>query len=239
MGFRLNLKIKKMKKIIYTLIIVLTISTVKAQNLDFSLGTDLVSSYVWRGAYQTSAAVQPAMGLSVSGFSLSAWGSVPIMGGAKEVDFTAAYEIAGFTLAITDYWWAGEGAYKYFMYESKRTEHLFEASLCYTLPIEKFPIGIFWNTMFAGGDYLADGDRAYSSYAEVSLPFRIKTVDLGLSMGLTPWESIYAEDFSVIHIGLKATKELKITESFSVPISGEIITNPRSEDIFLVFGVSF
>ena len=228
-----------MKKIIYILVAVLTVSAVKAQKADFSLGTDIVSSYVWRGAYQTSAAVQPAMGLSISGFSLSAWGSIPVLGEAKEVDFTAAYEVAGLSIAVTDYWWAGEGAYKYFMYESKRTEHFFEASLGYTLPVEKFPLSFSWNTMFAGGDYLANGDRAYSSYAEVSLPFKVKDVDLGFSVGLTPWESIYAEDFSVIHVGLKASKELKITDSFSLPISGEIIANPRYEDIFFVFGVSF
>ena len=228
-----------MKKIIFTLVIVLTTSAIKAQEVEFSLGTDIVSSYVWRGAYQTSAAVQPAMGISVSGFSLSAWGSIPVIGEAKEVDFTASYEIGGLSLAITDYWWAGEGAYKYFMYESKRTEHVFEATLGYTLPIEKFPLSISWNTMFAGGDYLADGDRAYSSYAEVSLPFKIKTVDLGLTMGVNPWESNYAEDFSVLHIGLKAAKELKITDSFSLPVSGEVIVNPRYEDIFFVFGVSF
>ena len=227
-----------MRKIIFTLMIVLTISTVKAQGVDFLLGADLFSSYVWRGAYQTSAAVQPAMGLRVSGFSLSAWGSIPVMGEAKEVDFTVAYEIAGLSLAVTDYWWAGEGAYKYFMYESKRTAHLFEGTLGYTLPIEKFPLSISWNTMFAGGDYLADGDRAYSTYITASYPFKIKAVDLGLSMGLTPWKSIYADDFSVIHIGLKASKELKVTDHFSIPVSGEIITNPRSEDIFFVFGIS-
>ena len=227
-----------MKKIIFTLIIVFTTSAIKAQEVDFSLGADIVSSYVWRGAYQTSAAVQPAMGLSVSGFSLSAWGSIPVLGEAKEVDFTAAYEIAGLSLAVTDYWWAGEGAYKYFMYESKRTEHLFEGTIGYTLPIKKFPLSIAWNTMFAGADYKADGVRAYSTYITTSCPFKIKDVDLGVSLGLTPWESIYADDFSVIHIGLKASKELKITDSFSIPISGEIIANPRSEDIFFVFGVS-
>ena len=227
-----------MKKIIFTLIIVLATSVVKSQGVDFSLGADLVSSYVWRGAYQTSATVQPAMGLSVSGFSLSAWGSIPVMGEAKEVDFTAAYKIAGLSFAVTDYWWAGEGAYKYFMYESRRTAHLFEGAIGYTLPVEKFPLSISWNTMFAGGDYLADGDRAYSSYASISLPFSIKTVDLGLSVGITPWKSIYAEDFSVIHIGLKAAKEVKVTDGFSIPVYGEIIVNPRNEDIFFVCGIS-
>ena len=228
-----------MKKILFTLVTVLATSAVKAQEVDFSLGADIVSSYVWRGAYQTSAAVQPAMGLSVSGFSLSAWGSIPVIGEAKEVDFTAAYEFAGLSLAVTDYWWAGEGAYKYFMYESKRTAHFFEGTIGYTLPMEKFPLSISWNTMFAGGDYLADGDRAYSTYITASYPFKIKTVDLGLSVGLTTWESIYAEDFSVINVGFKAAKEQKITDSFSVPVSGEIIASPRSEDIFFVFGVSF
>ena len=228
-----------MKKYIFIIIIILTTSAIKAQDVDFSLGADIVSSYVWRGAYQTSAAVQPAMGISVSGFSLSAWGSVPVLGEAKEVDFTAAYEIAGLSLAVTDYWWAGEGAFKYFRYDNKKTEHVFEATIGYSLPIEKFPLSITWNTMFAGGDYLGDGNRAYSSYAELSFPFKVKTVDLGLSLGLNPWESNYAEDFSVIHIGLKATKELKITDRFSIPVYGEVITNPRSEDIFFVFGISF
>ena len=228
-----------MKKIIFTLIIILTTSAGKAQGVDFSLGTDIVSSYVWRGAYQTSAAIQPSMGLSVSGFSLSAWGSVPFHGTAKEVDLTAAYEIAGLSLAVTDYWCVDEGSYKYFMYDSKRTAHIFEGTIGYALPIEKFPLSVSWNTMFAGADYLEEGDRAYSSYVEISFPFKIKTVDIGLSVGLNPWKSNYADDFSVINAGLKATKELKITDSFSLPISGEIIANPRYEDVFFVFGVSF
>jgi Bacterial protein of unknown function (Gcw_chp). len=227
-----------MRKVIYALVIFFSISAIKAQEVEFSLGADIVSSYVWRGAYQTSAAIQPAMGLSVSGFTLSAWGSVPFTGGVKEVDFTASYEIAGLLFAINNYWWAGEGDYKYFMYESKRTTHLFEGSVEYTLPVEKLPLTFSWNTIFAGGDYPEDGCRAYSTYISASYPFKIKTVDLGLSLGLNPWKSIYAEKFSVIHVGLKASKELKITDSYSIPISGEIIINPRNEDIFFVFGIS-
>ena len=218
---------------------VLTIGTAKAQELDFTIGADLVSSYIWRGSYQTSTGVQPAMGLSVGGFSLSAWGSVPFEGIAKEVDFTASYEIAGLSLAITDYWWAGEGVGKYFMYESRRTDHLFEATVEYTLPVEKFPLSLSVNTMFAGADYSkADGKRAYSTYISAAYPFSIKSVDLSASIGMTPSEGIYAEDFSVVSIGLKASKELKITDSFSLPVFGEIITNPRSEEVFFVFGVS-
>ena len=227
-----------MKRILYTLIMILAVSSVKAQKTDFSLGADVVSSYVWRGAYQTSAAVQPAMGMSVAGFSLSAWGSVPFKGEAKEVDFTATYQIAGISLAITDYWWAGEDAFRYFSYAKGKTDHLFEGTVDYQLPIEKFPLSLSVNTMFAGADYKPDGKRAYSTYISASYPFSVKKIiDLEASLGVTPSQGIYADEFALVHIGLKASKEVKITEHFSLPIFSEVIANPKSQDIFFVFGV--
>ena len=231
-----------MKKIVYILIVVLAIGTAKAQDVEFTVGADVVSSYIWRGGYGSGASIQPSVGLSVIGFSFSAWGSTPFEGSTayKEVDFTASYEIAGLTIALTDYWWEGEGVGKYFMYESKKTDHLFEATLEYTLPIEQFPLSLSVNTMFAGADHIkANGDRAYSTYISAAYPFSVNSVDLSASIGLTPSEGIYAEDFSVVNIGLKASKEQKITDSFSLPVFGEIITNPRSEETFFVFGISF
>ena len=227
-----------MKKYIYAFALLLVVGTTKAQKVDFTVGADIVSSYIWRGSYQTSTAVQPAMGINVGGFSLSAWGSVPFEGIAKEVDFTASYETAGLSLAVTDYWWAGEGAQKYFMYESKKTAHLFEGIVGYTLPCEKFPLSLSWNTLFAGADYLADGDRAHSTYISAAYPFSIQGIGLSASLGFTPWKGIYADDFSIVNIGLKSSKEIKITGSFSLPVFGEVITNPRSEEIFFVLGIS-
>ncbi|MDR2621026.1 MAG: hypothetical protein LBC48_00415, partial [Dysgonamonadaceae bacterium] len=86
-----------MKKLILVLaVLVWACSNVKAQEsgLNFSVGADLVSSYVWRGAYQTKTSFQPAASLSISNFSLSAWASTEIIGSQKEVDFTAGYSIA-------------------------------------------------------------------------------------------------------------------------------------------------
>lgn len=212
----------------------------KDDKISFDLGADLVSSYVWRGAHQTSVAVQPSMGLTVGGFSVTAWGSVPFSGTAKEVDFTVGYEIAGFSVAITDYWWAGEGAYKYFEYSAHQTEHHFEASLSYSLPTEKFPLSLSWNTMFAGEDYYkVDGERAYSTFISAAYPFSIKEIDLEAEVGITPWEGMYADDFSIVSIGLKAAKEIRITDEFFFPAFAQIIANPESQDIFFVFGLSF
>jgi hypothetical protein len=211
----------------------------KNGKVSFSLGADFVSSYVWRGAYQTGFSVQPAMGIETYGFSLSAWGSTDIAGkGFKEVDFSFGYTIAGFSVAITDYWWMGEGHRRYFKYKNKETDHLFEGTISHTLPSEKFPLRLSWNTMFAGADYKADGDRAYSTCVELLYPFAIKDIHLDLSLALTPWESLYADDFAVVNVGIGALKTLKITDSFSLPVFGKVMANPENEDIFFVFGFS-
>jgi hypothetical protein len=244
-----------MKKVILAIAVLTgTFGASKAQ--EFSVGADVVSSYVWRGVYQGGGvSIQPAIGFSVGGFSLGAWGSSNFSGGNKEVDFTVGYEISGVSLSITDYWWAGEGAYNYFQYGEDETSHVFEATVGYTLPIEKFPLSLAWSTVFAGADGLnKDGKKAYSSYLELSYPFTVKDMALSASVGIVPWGTTlygvgveetglpnYRPDssFSIVNISLKASKEIKITDSFALPVFGQVIANPRSEDIFLIFGVSF
>ncbi|MDR1633070.1 MAG: hypothetical protein LBR97_09405 [Dysgonamonadaceae bacterium] len=235
-----------MKKLILVLaVLVWACSSVKAQEsgLNFSVGADLVSSYVWRGAYSAKASFQPAASLSIGNFSLSAWASTEIVDldevrSQKEVDFTAGYSIAGLSLAITDYWWEGEGAYKYLKY-GDGTAHLWEGSLGYTLPVESFPLSLSANVIFAGADKKEEEDKNnYSTYIEAFLPFAIKDINLSASLGATPGKGLYASQASVVNISLKASKEIKITDSFSLPVFGQIILNPNAEDIFFVFGIS-
>lgn len=211
------------------------------EGLNFSVGADLVSSYIWRGTYQTGFSVQPGVGLEVSGFSVSAWSSTDLFGGGfKEVDFTLGYSISGISLAITDYWWAGEGAYKYFNYKKETTDHLWEATIGYTLPVTSFPLSLSLNTFFTGNDAVKlNGKRAYSTYIEADFPFSVKSVNLDAIVGMTPGEGLYATGASVVNLSLKASKELKITDNFSLPVFGQIIANPRLEDIYFIFGITF
>jgi hypothetical protein len=261
-----------MKKLVLVLaVLAWTCSNVKAQEsgVNFSVGADVVSSYIWRGAYSAKASFQPAASLSVGNFSLSAWGSTEIVGSQKEVDFTLGYSIGNLSLAITDYWWEGEEAFKYFNYKDG-TAHLWEGSINYTLP-ESFPLSLSVNTMFAGNDkrnnpnyfknyYEEDGEVSksyfakkaeddewdendwkkpvYSTYIEAAFPFAIKDVNLTASLGGTIGAGLYADQASVVNIGLKASKEIKISDSFSLPVFGQIIFNPNQENIFFVFGFS-
>lgn len=213
------------------------LGTTGAQAQEFTVQGDIVSSYVWRGMYQGGgAAFQPTLGFGVENFSVTAWGSTNFSGGNKELDLTLAYKFgeAGPTLTVADLWWEGEGAYKYFNFESHDTGHHFEAGLSYTLPIEKFPLSVAWYTMFAGKDNS-------SSYLELNYPFSVKSVDLNVTCGAVPYkaENMYTNSgFAVTNIALKGMTEIKINDKFSLPIFAQAIWNPCVEDAFLVFGVT-
>ncbi len=213
----------------------------------FNVQGDLVSSYIWRGMYQTGASFQPTFSFAIAGFSLTAWGSTDFDGyqaseglANKEIDLTAAYTFgnSGLTLSVADLWWAGQGANKYFNFKSHETAHHFEAGLAYTLPVEKFPLSVAWYTMFAGQDKDAEGSQNYSSYVELNYPFSVKRVDLNVTCGLVPYKALqyYTNGFAVTNVALKGTTAIKVTDSFSLPIFAQAIWNPRLEDAHLVFG---
>ncbi|MDR2041360.1 MAG: hypothetical protein LBP98_03480 [Tannerella sp.] len=207
---------------------------------ELSAGGDLVSSYVWRGAYCGGVSIQPALSFSAGGFSLAAWGSVGFTSPAyvDEFDFTLGYGIGGLSLALTDYWFAYRGeleADDYFSY-GDQTAHMFEASAGYDFG----PLALSWNTFFAGADDKpSDEDkRAFSTYIEASAPFKVGDYGLKLELGVTPWESIYADGFNVVNLGITGSKEIKVTESFTLPAFTKVIFNPAGKQAYFVFGIS-
>ena len=126
-----------MKKIIISLLAVISLTTAKAQDenkVSATIGADIVSRYIWRGQDLGSASLQPTLGISYKGLSLSSWGSVGITDPAdtKEVDLAVGYEYKGFSVGITDYWFS-QG--KYYQYAAHKTTHVFEATASYDFGI--------------------------------------------------------------------------------------------------------
>jgi hypothetical protein len=222
----------------------------RAEGFEVGLGADAVSSYVWRGTFCGGAAVQPALSLSYGGFSLGAWGSVDIASvDAKELDLSLGYSIGNLSLGITDYWWNGEGApYGYYKYiESKdfATGHLFEGTIGYS-------VGNFsasWSTFFLGDKLFNEetkkAEEQFSTFIEASYGFDIKGISFTPSIGIVPWASTQyhkegsTRDFTLATISFTASKEIKITDSFSLPVFSQLVFAPEQDNAFLVFGVSF
>ena len=218
-------------------IIASTTATKAQDNVETTIGADVVNQYIWRGQELGSVSLQPTLGVAYKGLSLTAWGSVGLSepSDTKEFDITAAYSIGGFNIGITDYWFNAPND-RYFAYESHKTSHVFEANVGYDFGVASLQ----WYTNFAGNDGVNDeGKRAYSSYFEVSAPFTLGGCDWTASVGAVPFATSFygdASNFAVTNVSLKATKDLKITDSFSVPVFAGIAANPSTEKAYLLFG---
>ena len=232
-----------MKKILIITAILFTAAvTARAQDtLETSIGTDLVSQYVWRGQDLGGVSVQPTLGLSYKGLSLSAWGSAGLSNPAdtREFDLTLAYTVGGFNIGVTDYWFnAGlDPLNRYFAYAADCTNHVFEANVGYDFGFASLQ----WYTNFAGNDGLTpDEKRAYSSYVEVNVPFVLGGVDWTATAGAVPFATDFygVEGFGVVNVALTASKDIRITDSFSIPVFAQVAANPYSRNAFFVFGIT-
>lgn len=211
----------------------------------FSVSADVVSSYVWRGVPQEgtkggSPNVQPTVAYTNGAFSIGAWGSYAFSGGVKETDLYATLNLSSaFAITVTDYNWnnGNDASARYFNYTSDKTGHVFEGTLAFN-GTKSFPLSIAWNTMFYGADKNTSGDNAYSTYVELGYPIA-SNVKAFLGASLFDSPGIYGNTgFSVINLGLKVSKEIKITDSFSLPVYGIIGANPQSEKAFFVAGIT-
>ena len=245
-----------------TLALALPLATVSAQTSEpaappspFKITADLVSSYVWRGVVSSNTPnFQPTFSVVKGGLEIGAWGSTDFIGLYKEVDLYASYTAGPLKFAITDYEWnfiatsSMPTPPKYFDYKSKTTGHIFEGTVGYTGPAS-FPLSVTANVMFAGADKKFDetlgaqdpSKQAYSTYVEFGYAFKYFSPFLGI----TPSDGYYGDfyggygGFSVCNVGLSATKNLKITDAYSLPLKATLGFNPQSENAYLVFGITF
>ncbi len=227
--------------------------TDEAKNNDLlSVSCDLMSRYVWRGTdFGASPSIQPGVEFNKGGFALGAWGAYAMnLTGAQEADLYVSYTYNDMvSIIVTDYFFPNEvGAYKYFDYDKNTTGHILETSLSFN-GTEKLPLTFLLAANVWGADAQSLNSDAtvkgiqYSTYAE--LGYSYKNINAFMGFNLTdPDENLgetgfYGNGFGVVNLGLTATKDIKFTDKFSLPLSVSVITNPQAEKIYLVAGISF
>ncbi|NOU59260.1 hypothetical protein [Marinifilum caeruleilacunae] len=221
---------------------------------ELSFGADLMSRYVWRGTqFSTGPVIQPGIEYSKGGFAIGAWGSYAYNGDndGAEADIYLSYTFADdlFTATLTDYFFPTDdiaAKNSYFDYKKKSTGHILEGTLAFN-GSEGFPISIMAAMNFWGADQDNKGDQQYSLYIELGHSFSYKEIDIDVFAGFTPVDAdeekgesgFYGDTAGFVNLGFTASKEVAITEKFSLPLSASLIANPMAENLFLVFGVSF
>jgi hypothetical protein len=221
-----------------TFFILLGSSSLFAQ-AQINLGADLVSRYLWRGAdFGQSPSIQPTLAVQFEGLEFGAWGayqlgrdsSLPM---ADELDLylTYGFDIGSSTLdlVVTDYYFPNAGV-KFGDFNDSTGAHIIEIGG--SLSLSDFYLSAFINVY---------NDADNSAYFELGYSTSVQSVDLTIFAGATPGGTgmYYGTDsFNVINLGITASKEIKITDDFSLPIFGSYILNPNIEMAHIVFGIS-
>lgn len=234
-----------MKKVMEGCLAVLAVAlmcpaVVNGQN-EFTVNgkADFVTDYIWRGADQNAGfSVQPSLTLGYAGFTLNVWGSQSLTkweeGGAREFDINVSYAVSNFSVTVSDYWWSGVNQ----PYGHYKNSHYFEGTLGYNFG-ESFPLSLSWSTMFAGADKDEYGDLRASTYITASYPLILPAdVTLTPAIGFTPWKGMYYHKAAFTDISLKAGKDIRVTENFSIPLFVQAIVAPVYDRTYLVAGFS-
>lgn len=222
-------QLKKGRVIFLTLMFTLvSLSFLNAQEepeSPLSVGADFVSRYVWRGLdFGNGPAVQPTIELGLGNFFLGAWGSYTLNTSPYlEADLYAGYSFDfGLSLLFTDYYFpaaefGGVTDSSYFDLDA----HSFEIGA--SQEIGDFYISAYYFLNLNNDLYFEAG-------------YSFKHFDVFLGAG----NESYTSDggFMVTNFGISTSKEIKISDAFSLPVSGAFIVNPDLQQVNIVFGFS-
>ena len=200
-----------------------TFGTQKVEAQDF--GADVASSYVWRGTqFGNGPHVQPWLSLGYGNLELGAWGSVPLTAGdtGAELDLYVSYDLGPLALTVTNYTFpiAG-GAYL-------DGEGLFEGDY-----LEVSGSGSVGPIDLTVG-YFTELEALY-----IEAGFSIGVVDVAIGYAGEDDSNWYVSEAGLCNISVGGSKEVKITDDYSLPLFGSLVYNPEAESAFLVFGMSF
>jgi len=200
----------------------------------FDVGFDFVSSYIWRGTkFGTGPAIQPSIELAKGGFAVGGWGNYNFTSDeGAEADLYLSYGFDfGLSLGVTDYYFPGT---EYFDYSDSTGAHALELNLGYAY--EGFSVSANYFVNQAG----SAGNEGGDLYFEVAYAFKYFGIHLGAGDG---WHTTEADtdesDFNICNIGITSSKDIKITENFSLPIFGGVIWNPDLKQFHVLAGVTF
>ena len=191
---------------------------------EVTIGADVVSRYIWRGAdFGNAAAVQPSIKTTVGLLTLGAWGSYSLSPGflssdttydasGSECDLYASFSAGPIGITITDYFFpAGVEGDNLFSLSGDDATHTFELSA----GADVGPV-----SLLAAANVSGDDDN--STYLELTYG----AFSLGLGNGAYSTDG----EFSPVSIGVSASRD---------NFSASYIINPDQETSFLVFGVNF
>lgn len=199
-----------------------------------SVSVDLFSHYIWRGQdYGHTPSIQPGLSATWKDFTVGFWGAYRIAGsGDHETDFYIEKTIGPVTLSIWDYWsYCDTASNDYFNYSESTTSHLLEAQVLLSGG-EKIPFNVLGSYLFYGVD------PTKSMYFELQYLHSFGSYDTQVFAGFQAKGEYYAPKNAFVNVGCSVAKSIKVTKSWSLPLSLSLNVNPNIQKVYLVAGIT-
>jgi hypothetical protein len=227
------MEMEKKRMVFIATIALVIITNIRLQAQDkieiskFIVGADLYSNYVWRGTkYGKGPSVQPSLKFVSGGLIAGVWGSFDASGYSEADPYISYTFPVGLSLGLTDYYYPG---LPFFEVSDTAGSHAFEINGGFVRGGISLSANYIVNE--AGGAASSGGDM----YFQAGYAFKDFSLFAGAGNG---WHTSDGE-FAFCNLGIGSTKTIRITDSFSIPVNGQIILNPEREQLYIVVGFSF
>lgn len=215
---------KKITLIVFTLLAICTLNvkSQEAKSSSFSVGADIYSNYIWRGTkFGTGPAFQPTVKFNTGGLTLGVWGSFDAAG-YTETDPYISYAFSnGLSIGMTDYYYPSLGG-----------SFTADSSNAYEMNVGFTKGGLSLSANYILNKASLPASAGKDKYFQAGYAFTNFNVFVGGGDG---WHTTDGK-FNLCNVGIGTGKVIKLSDSFSIPVTGQVIFNPDRNQLFLVVG---
>lgn len=220
---------KKITLLVFTVLAICTWN-VNAQEIEekaspFTVGADIYSNYIWRGTkLGVGPAFQPSVKFAIGGLTLGVWGSFDASG-YTEVDPYISYTLPfGLSIGMTDYYFPNLGG-----------SFTADSANAYEVNVGFTKGGLSLSANYILNEATTAASSGKDMYFQAGYAFTNFNISVGAGDG---WHTSDTE-FNICHVAIGTGKVIKISDTFSIPVNGQVIYNPERNLLHVVAGISF
>lgn len=226
-----------------------------------SFSAKIKSRHVWNGWLSCNAwNFQPDLTLSYYGAFFNAWAYTALDHTLpNEIDLTLGYDFGSVALMYIDMFYPKEGPKKVakelktagymglFRYKKEDMGDFHQQMAMVKFNgVESFPLQLMAG-VFTFGDATPDEESGeikerYSTLIDLGYSHTLRTGQkLSYNLSATPFKGsgFFADGFNVVNVRFGVSQPVKITDSFSLKLDGDLIVNPYRENLYFVLGIGF
>lgn len=198
----------------------------------------VLNKHVWRGdKLGTSPAIEPSVTFSSGRFSLNLWAAATTNNSYSEIDIIPSWQFDHFQLTLFDYYNPVQGKKNRFLnFQDGENRHSIELAFD-NFSVEKHRLKWMLGTFLFGDRHPETGNPQYSTYIECKYPFNLAGFETVPFIGITPFKGYYADGLALINSGISVGRSFETGSAFTIPVSLSFVSNPYTQNTFLIFAV--